>query len=329
MEYLSFKTSLEDRVMGSDYEIVIVAYMSARLVKGLLSSWPVTVPVCIVDNGRNSDGLAEVVKGFSNARYIPMNSVGFARAANRGASSSSAEFVVFVNPDSRARIEQIEQLVDGMRSDVNAVCYSAIDQFGPRKFCGGGWEPNLGRVFVHCLGLHHIFPMAGMVVFTKRAVDLDFDWVLGTVAAYRRKQLLELGGFDERFYVYSEDMALGRFAREAGLRQVVREDVIIVHDFETSGAPAREMTRIQGASFSFYLDEFHPGLEAVISKVLLAVSFVARAGLARLRGSRRLAGAHMAFVQGIITGRAYVSGEEVAQSRLSEIQTSRNRGSGH
>ena len=57
--------------------------------------------------------------------------------------------------------------------------------------------------------------------------DVELDWVCGGCLAVRRETFLALGGFDEDFYVYNEDMALGRASRERGLHHRLRSDVRI------------------------------------------------------------------------------------------------------
>ena len=85
---------------------------------------------------------------------------------------------------------------------------------------------------------------------------MEVDWVTGTCMAVRREPFRELGGFDEAFFVYCEDVAFGHRARRAGWRIRLREDVMVLHGTGSSGAPSSEMRRLQGASFTTYMNRY-------------------------------------------------------------------------
>ena len=75
--------------------------------------------------------------------------------------------------------------------------------------------------------------------------------------AIRRETFVRLGGFDERYFVYNEDMAFGRRMREAGLRQILRGDLRVPHLGGGSGAGSSYMSRMRGASMIAYLRHHH------------------------------------------------------------------------
>ena len=73
-----------------------------------------------------------------------------------------------------------------------------------------------------------------------------------------REPFLALGGFDERLFVYNEDMAYGRRLREAGLRQRLRTDVLIPHVGGGSGGARTRMFQMRGASMNDYVRDHNP-----------------------------------------------------------------------
>lgn len=303
-------------------EIVVISYRSAPLVLRALNSWEGTFHVCVVDNAADADGLAESTRKYPEVRYLQMPSVGFTRAANAAVYSTTADFLVFVNPDSGATAQDIWSLAGGLSEDPAAICHAALEELGPGCYCGGGWEPTLRRSVVHALGLHRIFPKAGIIAITDVATSIDVDWVTGSVAAYRTSDLTAMGGFDERFYLYSEDVAFGHRARQIGKCQVVREDVLISPLQSGSGAPSHEMTRLQGASFANYLDIYGDSSTASMIKIILAFGFAGRALLAALTGAFSSSRVHLMFIAGLLTRKAFVAGNEVSQTRLLEIDPS-------
>jgi GT2 family glycosyltransferase len=313
----------------ADVEVVMVSYRSRDHVADLLASWPVDLAVTIVDNSCNSDGIRDLATTRTSVRYLDGGGQGFARAANMGAQHATAQFVVFVNPDSRPTAEQIATLVGGIRSDPSAVTHAGAPMIpnGEVEIGAGGWEPSIRRVLVYSIGLERIFTHSGF--FARPAPDerMYVDWVGGACMAVRREQFLTMGGFDETFYVYAEDMSFGRRARDMGLRSVLRTDITVPHSAGSSGAPSREMLRLRGASFAGYVMRYHRLAPALMMRGILATGALARSGLQLLKGDRSDAQLYLALVMGTLTRRAYVGGVEVARSRFIETE-SESGGSG-
>ncbi|MEP6562875.1 MAG: glycosyltransferase, partial [Nakamurella sp.] len=101
----------------SRYEVVLVTYHSREQLVGLLDSALPDQRLVVVDNASGADGVGDVVRAFRNGRYLDGKNVGFAKAANLGARSSTAEFVIFANPDSRPTPEIWSALVAELIAD--------------------------------------------------------------------------------------------------------------------------------------------------------------------------------------------------------------------
>jgi len=274
----------------------------------------------VVDNSANSDGIKELLAATPVGHYVDGGGQGFARAANIGALASATPFVVFVNPDSRPTVDHITALVEGLRHDPQALSHAAtmMRADGETEMGVGGWEPTLRRVLVYSLVLHKWFPEAGFFARPTPGHSVTVDWTTGACMAVDMAKFRSIGGFDEMFYVYAEDMSLGRRARLAGLRQVLRADVRVPHGAGNSGAPAKEMLQLRGASFANYMLSYHPPLRAHGVLLTMSAGYLARgiAGARREKGSLQR---HLAFVRGTTTRRARVGGVEVAHARLVEV----------
>jgi GT2 family glycosyltransferase len=304
----------------ADIEVVIVSYRSRNHVADLLASWPSDLAVTIVDNSCNSDGIRDLAAMSTTVRYVDGGGQGFARAANLGARYATAEFVVFVNPDSRPTAEQLRALVSGLRSDTSAATHagSPMVPSGELEIGAGGWEPSIRRVLVYSSGLERFLPHGGFFARPAPKERICVDWVCGACMAVPRQQFIAMGGFDEAFFVYAEDMSFGRRARSMGLHSVLRTDITVPHNAGGSGAPSAEMLRLRGASFAGYVMRYHGLAPGLIMRGILAAGALGRGGLQMLMGNRAGARLNLALVKGTITRRAYVAGVEVARSRFIE-----------
>ena len=300
-----------------DVELVIVGYRSRAEIEEMLKGLPRDLPLVVVDNFDGGDGLERVLLDRPSARYLTGGGVGFSRAANLGARTSQAEFLVFVNPDTRPSLEDIQSLVEDVATDPSCSVSAGIvvDADGRPEWAVAGWEPTLRRAVVHALGLHRVFPRQGLYCHPQRGRELDVDWVSGSCMALRRQTFLDLGCFDEDFYVYNDDVALGRQSRARGFHQRLRTDIAIRGSDGNSGAPSLEMSRLHGSSMSRYLHKHHSRVAAQVIIVVLALGYIGRA-LARIAlGRTGRAREDWAHAVGLLTGRATVGGRVVAGGR--------------
>lgn len=310
------------RIDHHDFEVVLVSYRSRPHIEQLLAEWPEDLAVVVVDNSDNIDGLRESVEGKPNARYLNGGGQGFGRAANLGAFTSNKRHIVFVNPDCRPSMDQLLSLVRGLVADPNAITHAATP-VGPDGVIGigvGGWEPSVRRAAVHALGLHKLLPTAGLYAHPGVGERVDVDWVTGTCMAVDRERFQSVGGFDEAFFVYCEDAALGHRGRARGWHSRLREDVLVLHGSGSSGAPSAEMRRLQGASFTIYVRRYGRNrVSAALVRGLYAFGTAWRVVVLAVSGHRDRAAASMAILRGLFTQRAYVAGTEVAQARAQEV----------
>lgn len=301
---------------------MLVSYKSRHHVEALLAGWPAALAVALVDNSDNVDGVADLAAGSDRVRYLSGGGQGYARAANLGAFSSDKPYVVFVNPDCRPDVDQIEALLRGVVADERAIAHAAtpISHSGVIEIGAGGWEPTVRRAAVHAVGLHKIMPRAGMYAQPRIGEHVDVDWATATCMVVRRAAFIDLGGFDEAFFVYFEDVAFGHQARRHGWHVRLRDDVLVPHGTGTSGAPSAEMRRLQGASFTTYMNRYTPPtVRAAAIRTLYVAGMGWRVAVLTLAGRRERAAASRAIIRGVVTNRAFVADAEVARTRAIQV----------
>jgi GT2 family glycosyltransferase len=169
--------------------------------------------------------------------------LGFARAVNRGVARSGGRYVLLLNPDTVVLDGAVQELVRFADRHPGHGLYGGrtVDADGrldPRS-C---WAfPTLWSIACFALGLTSAAKgnrwldreaMGGWARDTVRTVDV----VTGCLCLVERAAWEQLGGFDERFFVYGEDVDLGLRAREAGYRPLLYPGATVVHDVGAASA---------------------------------------------------------------------------------------------
>lgn len=295
------------------YELIVVSYQSKSQVAALLAGLPDGVPLALVDNAGGADGLDALARTRPNTRYLHGGGRGFAVAANLGARASSYDYVVFVNPDCRPTASDLDALVGDLAAhpDLAASAATLTGPDGAVQLGSGGWEPTLRRTLVHAAGLHKIRPEAGLFARPAPNRPIRVDWTTGACMAVRRSAFRELGEFDERYFVYSEDVAFGRAVRESRWRQVLRTDVLVPHGEGGSGAPSAEMLRLRGSSMARYVAQHNRTRTSNLIRFALSAGYLARVARNLLVGNETRAREDLSYVRGVVTARATVGGVDV------------------
>lgn len=292
------------------YELVAVSYHSRGQLELMLAGLPLDVPIVVVDNASGADRIDELLQDRPRARYLDSGGgKGFAVAGNMGVKSSTADFCVFVNPDSRPTVEIVDELLRRLTSNPRAGTVSAATmEAGGRLELGvGGWEPSVPRVIVNALALHKLLPKAGIFARPRPNEPIRLDWTNGACMAVSRERFLTMGGFVEDYFVYNEDMAFGRTLREAGLEAVLCTDLMVPHAAGTSGGSSAVMWQLRGASMSDYLRDYHPGWRARAMRAVLLGGTQFRVALNRARRNPDRALLFSSYAAGITQGRPDLS----------------------
>jgi N-acetylglucosaminyl-diphospho-decaprenol L-rhamnosyltransferase len=216
--------------------VVIVNWNAGPLLAACLQSFEAVAAdavslsrVTIVDNG-SSDGSLRALDDLKIK--LPLEIVrnsdnrGFAAACNQGARNSKAEFLLFLNPDTCLTAGSLEKpslfLTDAQNTGVGIVGIQLIDRQGNvARTCAR--RPS----FWHMLGQSFGLDRCGIALFpTHFLKDWDHaetrtvDQVMGAFFFIRRSLFAKLDGFDERFFVYFEEVDLTMRARDLGWTSV-------------------------------------------------------------------------------------------------------------
>lgn len=187
-----------------------------------------TCEVIVVDND-STDGTAEEVRSrFAGVTLLcnPAN-VGYAAAANLGIARSAGRAVLLLNPDLTlpASFSLDDLLLAADRDPAYGVFGCVLLDPGGRVQSSGDRWPSLGRIALRQVGLRGLTSRRGDSAPRLRPVD----WVSGAWMLVRRRVFIEIGLFDEAFYMYGEDLEFCLRARRLRWHVGVIERLHVVH----------------------------------------------------------------------------------------------------
>ena len=181
----------------------------------------------------SADGLDDIGLPLELIRN-PTNR-GFAAACNQGAQGSTSDYLLFLNPDTRLfgpSLTRPLQFMDQPENQRVGICgVQLVDERGVVvRSCSR--FPTPGILLARLLGLSHLFP-AGSAPQEMREWDHSesrkVDQVIGACFLIRRPVFEELEGFDERFFVYFEEVDLSYRALRSGWFSFYLADVQAFH----------------------------------------------------------------------------------------------------
>ena len=279
-------------------DVVVVSYNSRGELRGCVE--PLTqledVNVIVVDNA-STDGSLDVIADLPAERIALSENGGFGHGCNAGWRAGQAPYVLFLNPDARIGSEALDRLVAVLEE------WPAAGAVAPRINHDDGTLdyslrrfPRLRSTYARALFLHRIFPRATWTDELVREPEVyaqpgSPDWVSGACILVRRTVLEELGGFDEGFFMYCEDIDLCRRIQDAGHELRYEPTAVITH-IGGASAPRTSLLPVLAESRLRYaakhlgaptalLERLGIALEALTHVVVSSGGQAARAGHGR------------------------------------------------
>jgi len=211
---------------------VIVNFDSGNRLPRLLENLKPQVDHVVVVDNASTDGSPSAAQNRDWITLIRNGSnLGFAAAANQGAAAATSEWVVFVNPDTHAEYGVIRRLVAHVPDDVAVVAPVQVDASGTPLMETGGHDPSLVRYAAWAVIPGRVGGQRGPWLAPPfPQADFFCDWVSGAFMAVSREAFERVHGFDERFFLYQEDVDLCRRLRTAGSRIMCRGWLEISHE---------------------------------------------------------------------------------------------------
>jgi len=278
--------------------VVTVTYSPGSHLDRFLSSLTVAtdrkVRVIIADNGSTDGAPEEAVQRYPGTELLRTGgNLGYGTAVNRAVATLPAgdEFVVVANPDVVWGPDSIDLLLDA------AARWPQAGSLGPLIRDPDGSVYPSARHLPSLIrgGMHAVVGFAWKAnPWTKsyrqerlEPSERPVGWLSGSCLLVRRSAFDAIGGFDERYFMYMEDVDLGDRLGRAGWLNVYVPGSEILHDkgHSTGRDPARNLTAHHTSTY-IYLSDRHTGVWRAPLRWTIKVALRARARAA-VRKSRR------------------------------------------
>lgn len=208
--------------------VIIVNHNTNKYLAECLISLPKDIEIIVVDNDSQKKPQS------SRAKIILYDqNLGFAKAVNIGLKNSSGKYILLLNPDTKISAEAISKMLDYYEnhSDAGIVAPKLISknnvvQKSVRKF------PNIIGAFKE-----YILGQKGEYDFYLPTKTCSVDVVVGACMLIKTDLFINLGGMNEKYFLYYEDIDLCRKVKKAGFKVYFLPEVEVFHEVGVSSSP--------------------------------------------------------------------------------------------
>ena len=266
----------------TDLSIIIVNYRSwvplGKCLDSILNQKKLKAKILVLDNNSDDNIFNDFKKKYNSVEWFKNDeNLGFAKACNIGSKKVNSKWILFLNPDTLIPENCFENLANKVKDSENEII--SIKQLNEK-----GIDTHAYGMFLNLYSLNGIFRFIYRLVYglSKKAnsAKLSFspDWISGSFMLIKRKDFIRIGGWDENFWMYYEDMDICRRAKKYGISTKFYNDLYCYH-FHGKSSRINLETKIKSksqvikSSFIFIKKHYH-GLHGIALYFLLLLSIL-------------------------------------------------------
>jgi len=263
--------------------IIIVNYNLAKEIENCINSLLATLAnadgiryeIIVVDNDSPDRQLPQIEKQFPQdfIKFIySETNLGFGKGCNLGFSNSAGSYICFLNPDTIVQENIFTPLINLLKADESVGIIAPQQQVRKPFFdFSAGYSPKITFEFFNLFGLG-VF-LEGMLMHFKvkrKSSPVEVNWILGACIVIRSKLFNSLNGFDEDYFMFSEEVDLCRRAKNKGFKILYLPHHKIHHIGSVSGKKDYALYTIRSYSSKYiYINKHFNSLSKGIYKTLL------------------------------------------------------------
>lgn len=244
--------------MNNDYldriTAVMVTYHSKKLLKNIKKTLAIFNNIVVIDNSAdiNKSVCISLCREFTAGVFIDnKNNCGFGAGNNIGISKVATEYALIINPDLNITSEAISEIIKTADKYPNSVIvgariYDSRVNSDHASYSFGWRYPETGD-------RSSLIPIG----------DVSAFWLSGCCLLIRVKEFIEIGGFDEQFFMYYEEYDICQRVINAGKDCILSVNTLVVHESQSSSAPSMRVEYIKTLHWNKSKQTFHKkyGLE--------------------------------------------------------------------
>mgnify|MGYP003513232932 FL=1 len=247
--------------------------------------------VIVVDNNSSDNSIEYLTAKFPAVKYITnKGNTGFAKACNQGLQQAKGSYILFLNPDTIIPEDCFTKCVSFFEAnkDAGAIGIKMLD--GSGKFLKESKRsfPSPSTSLYKLFGLAKLFPRSK--IFSRYHLghlneneNNEVDVLAGAFMMIKREVLDKVGGFDETFFMYGEDVDLSYRIQKAGFKNHYFAESSIIHfKGESTRKGSMNYVRMFYNAMSIFVRKHYGGSKAGIFSFLIHVAIWFRAALSTI-----------------------------------------------
>lgn len=234
--------------------LVMVTYHSKKLLENIKKTLTIFNNIVVVDNSANvsKSVCSNLSREFSAGIFINnKNNCGFGSGNNMGISKVATEYALVINPDLDITPEAVAEMIKTADRYPNSVVvgariYDSRVNSDHASYSYGWRYPETGD-------RSSLIPIG----------DVSAFWLSGCCLLIRVKDFIEIGGFDEQFFMYYEEYDICQRVINAGKDCILSVNALVVHESQSSSVPSIRVEYIKTLHWNKSKQTFHKkyGLE--------------------------------------------------------------------
>ncbi len=281
-----------------DLSIIIVNWNVRDLLDACLASIyasdleAVNYEIIVVDSASDDDSIDMLREKYPAVILLPQTkNIGFTRGNNIGLARAKGDYLLLLNPDTELSPEAVALLLKYLKADPQ------VGIIGPHTLNTDGSHQSTRRRFPTLVT--GIFESTWLSAWAPATIERDYrmldrrdndiievDWVQGSAFMLRRAVYVDIGGLDEGYTMYSEELDYCRRAKSAGWRVVYHGGAQITHHGGKSSEQASAFKQVHFHTSKLRYFRKHHGYGAyIVLRALLLILFGWQLILESLKGA--------------------------------------------
>lgn len=244
--------------------------------------------IIVVDNNSVDNSIEYLTPKFPAVNFIAnKENTGFAKACNQGLEQAKGSYILFLNPDTIVPEDCFTKCISFFEAnkEVGAIGIKMLDGSGNFLKESKRSFPSPSTSLYKLFGLAKLFPRSKIfskyhLGYLKEDENNEVDVLAGAFMMIKKEVLDKVGGFDETFFMYGEDVDLSYRIQKAGYKNYYFADSSIIHfKGESTRKGSMNYVRMFYNAMSIFVRKHYGGSKAGLFSFLIHIAIWFRAAL--------------------------------------------------